>query len=130
MELDITKFVRAHRDHIHCFSNSVANSGREDIGRITWLYACRSMHSHTEWLTYDLDALRSHFRGYDAWDAEELASMDGCELNALLAQFISGDFQEYMSAKAQGRVAFKRWNENHGGALQGYRGRWYYYIGE
>lgn len=129
MEIDITRFVRAHRDHMESFSDSIANSGLQDIGRITWRNACDAFADEVDWLTSDLDALRSHFREYGAWDDEELHGMDGKELNALLAQFIAGDFQRYTHAREQGRKAFKRWQENHGGRLQGARGRWWYYIG-
>lgn len=129
MELDITRFVRANRGDMDRFSDSIARSGLSNIGAVTWHNACEAMASESDWLTSNLDALREHFSEYGAWDEEELAAMPGAELNALLVQFIAGDWQEREDARERGRAELRAWEENFGGRLTGHRGRWFYYVG-
>jgi hypothetical protein len=127
MQLDITRFVRKHRDHMAMFSDSIANSGLQNISEITWRNAVEA--ANVAPLCEDLDALVEHFREYGAWSREELEGMLTAELNALLIQFIASDFQRYQEAKDEGRAAFREYQENEGVRLYGHRGRWYYYIG-
>lgn len=129
MELNITAFVRAHRGDMDRFSSSIARSGLQNIGSLTWRNACEAMADEAAWFTRDLDALRDHFAGYGAWEREELAAMGGVELNALLAQFIAGDWTEREDAREQGRAYLRAWEENFGGNLHGSRGRWFYLVG-
>jgi hypothetical protein len=129
MELDITRFVRANRDCMSNFSSSIAESGLQNIGQVTWRNATEAMADESSWLTSDLTTLQDYFGEFGAWERNELADMSGQDLNALLVQFIAGDFQEYANAKAEGRKAFKRWNENFGGRIHGSHGHYYYYVG-
>jgi len=108
------------------FSSSIAESGLQNIGQITWANAMASMADESSWLTSDLDALRAYFREYGAWTADELAAMSGQELNAMLVQFIAGEYQNYTDARGQGRKAFREWKERCGCSLYGHRGRWFY----
>lgn len=39
MELNITSFVSANQNHMCRFSDSVHNSGLENIDQVTWLYS-------------------------------------------------------------------------------------------
>lgn len=127
MQICITKFVRAHRSHMFRFSDSIANSGLQNIGQVTWAFACDAMADEKQWLCGDLEALRSYFREFGAWDRDELAAMTGIELNALLAQLVAGDFIAREDAKERGELA--RYLETDGRALYGHRGNWYYYVG-
>jgi hypothetical protein len=129
MDVDITRFVRANRGDMDRYSDSIGRSGLQDIGRITWRNALDAMASESDWLTTDLDALRNHFADYGAWEREELAAMSGTELNALLVQFVAGDWQEREDARERGRAELRAWEEGFGGRLTGGRGRWYYYVG-
>jgi hypothetical protein len=137
MQLDITKFVRAHRDHMDQFSNSRARSGLQNIGQITWQAAveCVAVHSAFEeffptLLDGNVSELVDHFAEYGAWSREDLEAMaENAEIYALLVQFIAGDFQAYTEAKEKGKAAFAKYEECEGGRLYGNRGRWYYYIG-
>lgn len=131
MELNITRFVKAHSDCMEQFSSSIAESGLDNIGQVTWRNAMAAMEhvSNCLVLPKDCDKLVEHFAEFGAWEREELEAMSCQELNALLVQFIAGDYQEYASAKEKGRKAFKEWDANHGGRITGNRGRFYYYVG-
>ncbi len=100
MELDITALVASFGDSPERFSNSVARSGMDNIGAITWRNACAVdvmlVNDETR------SELEDHFRGYGAWSREELSDMSDVELNALLVQFVSGDYQEYTAAEEAG----------------------------
>lgn len=126
MELSITQFVKAHADHMHRFSDSIANSGLENIGQITWRNAIEAMEA--DLLTNERDELIAHFREYGAWSAAELAAMPTTELNAMLAQEIASQYQERESAKERGEL--EEWEENFGGRLHEVGdGAWFYYLG-
>ncbi len=128
-EINITRFVRTYRDCMVRFSDSIANSGLQNIGSVTWRNACEAMADESAWFTADLDTLREHFAGYGAWEREELDAMGGAELNALLAQFVAGDFVERERARERGKAALRDYEESQGGRLSGSRGRWFYYLG-
>jgi hypothetical protein len=108
------------------FSDSIANSGLQNIGAVTWRNAMAAMADESEWLCSDLEALHAYFAGFGAWERAELEAMSGQELNALLVQFIAGEYQNYTDAREQGRKAFREYRENQGGSLYGHRGRWFY----
>ena len=132
MEVDITKFVIRFADDMHTLSSSVAESGLENIGAVTWENACQAMASESDWLTSDLAELQDHFASYGAWDRDELEAMTGQELNALLVQFVAGDYQARESACERGELA--EWEECEGGRLYQsdvapHVGKWFYYIG-
>ncbi len=129
MEIKITRFVKLNAHRMHDFSNSIARSGREDIGSVTWRNACAAMADPSDWFTNDLDALQSWFADFGAWDREELEAMPGQELNALLLQFLAGDYQSRAEASERGRAELKRWEENEGGRLYRHKGQWYFSIG-
>lgn len=95
MEIDITDFVRNAEP---CeFSASRAELGN-DAGKITWNSAKREAADSP--LVSDPDALetvREWFGEFGAWDAEERATWSADDINALLIQFISGDWRELES---------------------------------
>lgn len=131
MEIDITAFLSYYQDDMARFSNSRAESGLDNIGEITWRNARTAMAESEDWLTSDLDYLRSYFLDCGAWDTEELAAMSGQDLNALLVQFIASDCQAREQAEERGEL--EEWEENEGGRLMAPRdlsGQWFYYIGD
>jgi hypothetical protein len=129
VEVNITKFVRAYRSSMSQFSDSIARSSLQNIGQITWRNTLEVATASPRQLTDDLSALRNHFAEYGAWGREELEAMSGAELNALLMQFIAGDWQERERARRRGKAALREYEENGGGRLYWSRGRWFYYVG-
>lgn len=95
LSIDVTAFVLRNECQMEQFSSSIFESGLQNIGEITWRNACAAMAEPAAWLCADLDALREHFADYGAWEASELAAMSGTELNALLVQFIAGEYQQH-----------------------------------
>ena len=131
MELNITHMVN---EHLEAYSNSVAKSGLEDIGRVTWSNA---LECDLNFVTSEnRDDLRDHIREFGAWSTEEIDAWTDNELNALVVQFISGDLQEYLDFKSRSAKEFDEWNENCGGRIyecdikdHSEFGELFYYIG-
>ena len=93
MDINITRFFETAETHD--FSNSVANTGLTDIGKITWLNA-KDEAQRTPLLTTEdeLDAMRAFARASGGWDQDEVAAWSADEVNALFIQWISGDMNE------------------------------------
>ena len=128
MELDVTRIIEA--ENFERYSDSIARSGLQNIGEITWRNACESCAELDTPLVTEpqQDELIDWFADFGAWSRDELEAMTPNERCALLLQFISGDAQEYFEAEERGELA--SYLENHGGRL--YRGdddRWYFYVG-
>jgi hypothetical protein len=104
MELNITAFVLANADNMERFSDSIANSGLQNIGQVTWRNAMAAMQDESSWLCSELSELVDHFAEYGAWEREELEAMSGQELNALLVQFVAGDYQETQEGAEEHRL--------------------------
>lgn len=130
MDLDITRFVRANRHNLNDFADSVAHSGLQNIGALTWAAAVREGEKAPIVTTEShLDDLVDHFADYGAWSREELEAHTPAELNGLLIQFVAGDVERYIEAREGGRKAFAHYSDTEGGRVHGHRGRWFYYIG-
>jgi hypothetical protein len=92
MELNITAFVR-DADAFK-FSASIAERG-QNAGPETWNNAKQEATESPLVTTEEQFAtVREWLQGVGAWSREEIAAMDGIDLNALLIQFISGDLRE------------------------------------
>ena len=120
MEIDVTEYVEEH----DCtrYSNSIANSGLQNIGEITWRNAMEETKEHCLVAESEQDTLRDWIRQWGAWDDEEIAKMSNQETNALLLQFIASEIQEMAQSVYE--------EDSPGGALyQGDDKRWYYYVG-
>lgn len=111
------------------FSDSIFNSGLDNIGEITYRNACQYFEDNDLLVTGDdRDELRSWIADFGAWDSAEILSWSDVELNALLLQFIAGDIQEYEAAEKCGEL--ESWEESFGGRLYGSDDTgWYYYVG-
>ena len=92
MEIDVTKYV--HDYDCSQFSDSIANSGLQNIGEITWRNACAEAGENPLVASEQQDELRDWIREFGAWTSEEIANMSDQETNALLLQFIAGDIRE------------------------------------
>lgn len=121
MDLNVTAFVTAYADCMERFSSSIAESGLQNIGQITWRNALKAMDEPSNWLCADLDALVDHFADYGAWERAELESMSGLELNALLVQFVAGEYQQH--AADENRVM--EWER----LFESDDGQWFYTVG-
>lgn len=134
MELDITEWVEKFGDEPEQFSDSIANSGLQSIGKINWQNAIKAASEVMLVTDENRDELIEHFAGYGAWTRDELNANTDAELNALLIQFIAGDYKERRDAEERDELA--KYEENQGGRLfkgdiegsDGF-GRWFYYVG-
>lgn len=128
MQIDITSWVERFGDEAERFSDSIARSGLQNIAQITWAYAVAAADETMFVTDATRDELVDHFLGYGAWDRDKLEAHTDEELNALLLQFIAGDYQARRDAEDEDRL--EEYEENEGGRL--YRaesGQWFYYIG-
>lgn len=102
MEINITRFFETAETHD--FSNSIADSGQNDIGKITWLNA-KDEASRSPLLTTEdqLDAMRAFARASGGWNDEEAAAWSPDDVNALFIQWISGDKNE-MDSDDEGEI--------------------------
>lgn len=97
MDIDITRFFETAETG--AFSNSVANTGLTNIGRITWNNALRKAQETPLLATEDqIQAMRDFARSSGGWDDEEVAAWSADEVNALFIQWISGDKNEMESS--------------------------------
>lgn len=122
--------INSLRDHdLDMYSDSIANSGRENIGKITWENA---LECEENFITEEnKQEIRDHFASYGAWEEEEISAWSDTELNALLIQFISGDLKEWEEAQELSKDDLKEWEQNQGGRIYlGTDNNLYYYIGE
>lgn len=131
MELDITAWVERFGDEPERFSDSAANSGLKNIGQITWRNAIDAASECMLVTDANRDEIVEHFADYGAWSREDLELYHDDALNALLLQFIAGDYQERRDAEERGALA--KYEENCGGRLSkgdgAWAGRWFYYVG-
>lgn len=128
MEIDVTDYVQGY--DCEQLSSSIAESGLENIGEITWRNAMIHVAVQPLVKPDQQDALRQWIGELGAWDETEIAAMSDQETNALLLQFVAGDVRE-MEAYAD----LEEWGQAcHDGQASGrlYPGdddRWYFYVG-
>ena len=93
MELDITHFFN-EADPFD-YSASVAERG-ENAAFQTWNAALVDAELNSAWLDGDdaREVIRDFFRGFGAWEKEQIDGWSDRELTALLMQFIAGDIRE------------------------------------
>jgi hypothetical protein len=125
MELKVTSIVN---EDCSQFSDSVYESGRSDIGKVTWENAVAYCQESP--LTNDIDALVGYIGEFGAWTTEELEAMSLTELNALLLQFVASSvremerfdtYEDYQQACEEGQCS--------GSLYKGDNGEWFYYVG-
>lgn len=92
MEIDVTQYVT----EIDCeqFSSSIAESGLQNIGEITWNNALRHVAVKGLVTPEQQTDLRDWIREFGAWDDAEIAAMSDQETNALLLQFVASAIRE------------------------------------
>lgn len=88
MEIDITDFY--NNADTRQFSNSIANSGQANIGRITWENAQKS-----DYIFIDTEEKRAALlKHLEDAGMEDVWKHDMRDANALFIQLVSGDIQE------------------------------------
>lgn len=95
MEVDVTHLWK-QGSRLRRFSDSIAQSGRQDIGKITWTAAQEEARVRPLVKAEDQDTLRDWIREFGAWDDAEVSTMSDMDTNALLIQFVAGDCLEYL----------------------------------
>lgn len=130
MELDVTHMVE-DSDAMPNLSGSIAELGK-DAGKITWRNSLEYAKAHP--LLADDNVrheAREYFKGFGAWDEDEIAAWSNDELEALVSQYIAGNIremegfdseEEYIEAEKEGQVS--------GGLFKSDDGRWYFYLGD
>jgi len=92
MELDITEFF--YHARTLDYQDSIANSGLQDIGKITWNRAREDSGKYPFAMDENRQALIEWLSGFGAWDRTEMDAWTLPELNALMIQFVAGWVQE------------------------------------
>lgn len=99
MEINITKLFNAimgMEDDSRNYQDSVMNSGKSDIGEITWKNAVESPY---EYVTDENKSdIQDHFLQYGAWSEEEIAGWSDEHLDSILIQDIVNSIQEIESS--------------------------------
>ena len=108
MELNITKL---YKDDCSQFSASIAETGLQNIGEITWHKAMGAITKHSFATEKNREELQDYFESFGAWQRSEIEAWDLQELNALVVQFIAGNIRE--------REAFESWEEYEEASEQG-----------
>lgn len=121
MIIDVTYLVTDYDCSL--FASSVYESGRENIGQITWTNAMQHVAVESLVTAADQDELREWLAGFGAWDREEVYAMSDQETNALLLQFIAGtiramerydSYDEYMTQVEAGCEPGNLWRNEDG----------------
>lgn len=114
------------------YSNSIANSGLNNIGQLTWENA---KNSSLQFVTNENKQLFiDYFLGFGAWEENELQNIN--ELNALFIQFVSGDLNELginLEHSTEDKIRILKNSENDDqlplNIFYGIDKNFYYYIG-
>lgn len=88
MSIDITDIDLSYR-----YSDSIANSGLQNIGEITYRRACEDAPAALA-TQYDRRAFVGYFRDTGGWDDNEMVNWTDAEVMGLMLQFISADHTE------------------------------------
>lgn len=129
MEIDITSFFR--NEDPSEFSASIAETGRNDIGKVTWRRAVEAGTDSPLLTTPDaIEALREYVKDFGAWDDEEIAAWSDAECNALFIQLVSGDIREGGLDQAGTDLHSPEWDEYEKRAEEGRCGGNIYRSGE
>lgn len=127
MEIDVTAIIEGHE--LTDYSDSIANSGLQNIGQITWrnaVNACAAMDDPLV-TSEQQSELREWIADFGAWSRQEIEEMSDNDTCALLLQFIASEGQRYLEAEEEDRL--DDYMESEGGNL--YRGddeRFYFLV--
>lgn len=129
MELNITemfgKFFNGI-DRLRNYQDSIANSGRDDIAKITWNNAKNAPYSFVT--DENRETVIDYFKEYGAWDG--LDRWSNKDLDALLVQEIVNSIQELEGLKWDWQ-AYQEESENGqvSGRIFENDGKVYFYVG-
>jgi hypothetical protein len=130
MEIDVTHMVE-DEDQMPMLSGSIAELGN-DAGPRTWKNSVAYGAEHPLLKTdEERDAARHHFRGYGAWNCEQIDAWSEDELQGIVCQDVAAAIrerehyasdEEFEAACESGRAS--------GRLYRGDNGRWFFYLGE
>lgn len=122
IEINITRFVID--ENFTDYSDSIANSGLQNIGKITYQNALNQAYDPDDrYLNTPekLAAFCDYVREFGAWSDDEIDQWSDQEVEALFLQFISGELQEiepylehtYLTALTQSDIDLleHQWNQ-------------------
>ena len=92
MELNLTDFF--YNANTELYQNSVAKSGLDNIGEITWNRAKKDSGKYPFATKENRESLIDWLAGFGAWEREERKKWTLRELNALMLQFVASWIQE------------------------------------
>lgn len=88
LEIDVTEFAATR--NMRYYQDSVARSGLEDIGRVTWENSLDAALDYP-WINEENKELFcASLDDEGAWSSDELRAMSDQELSALAIQFVAG----------------------------------------
>jgi hypothetical protein len=124
MEIKITEFVKNYllTGNGSDFSCSQAERGSYS-GMPAYNHAVETTEHFSVVNEESREAIIKYFKGFGAWDIEELNSMNDAELNGLCLQLIASEYKEY-SFDAE------EYCGNYCDASQSVDGEYYFYFGE
>jgi hypothetical protein len=97
-------------ENAYTLSGSVAEWG-EGAGRFTWNNCLKQAEKGNPITDDNRDEVRSFFRSFGAWSAEEIGGWDDAELGALLIQFAAGDIREAENVATDDDTGEIDWDE-------------------
>lgn len=111
MELDITDFF--YNALPIRYQDSVANSGLQNIGEISWNRAKRDSRKYPFATEANREALTDWLEGFGAWEREEMEAWTLLHFNALMIQFVAGwvqekediTWEEYQKKSCEGQIS-------------------------
>lgn len=135
MEVDVSRLI----NEVDPFdiSASVAERGK-NVGQETWANAKEATAEEPLLKTDEERAnAREFFKGFGAWDKEEIAAWSNNELDALILQYAAGDLRELQSCAPGDGLGDIDWNDAEemaeagtvGGSLYVAGDKLYVYIG-
>lgn len=127
MEIDISNLMQRKED-MKYYSASQAEFG-PDAGHITWENAvCVMEDEPLLTLPEQIAEAKDYFRGFGAWEDDELDAFSDLEVNTLLLQLIAGDIRERDYYEEKEKLE-KYEDECFGRIYASDDGKWWYYLG-
>ncbi|RWP84717.1 MAG: hypothetical protein EOR11_19855 [Mesorhizobium sp.] len=91
-------------------SRSIAEAGK-DAGSTSWRNATTEATERPLLAEGDREDVREYFKGFGAWDDEEIAAWSDSELDALVLQYAAGGLREVQSLCPGDGLADVDWQE-------------------
>jgi hypothetical protein len=107
------------------FSASIAESGLDNIGQVTWRNALEYAEEYPLLTTPEqIEEARDYFADFGAWEDDEIQGWDENTINALLVQDIAANIREM-----EHYDTLEEFFQENGRLGLGDNGEWYFYVG-